>query len=151
MLLVRHLYTSIHHEVKGLMKGTPSIHPSPPLTYILGSGVSCHINLEWVFLWLWCELSYEFEASCLRASLMRGDVGARCLIHHDTAYMLIVCLVWSIKPKVEIESTLEKFWMSASISIKFQLYVHIQEECFELTFDRLLVFTCCSTMRKNEG
>ena len=29
MLLFRHLYTSVHHEVKGLMKGTPSIHPHP--------------------------------------------------------------------------------------------------------------------------
>ena len=25
MLIVRHLYTYIHHEVKGLVKGTPSI------------------------------------------------------------------------------------------------------------------------------
>ena len=27
MLLVRHLHTSIHHEVKGLMEGTPSLCP----------------------------------------------------------------------------------------------------------------------------
>ena len=35
VLLVKHLHTSIHHEVKGLMKGTPSIYP--PLTS-LGQG-----------------------------------------------------------------------------------------------------------------
>ena len=68
MSLVRHLYISIHHEVKGLTKGTPFIHPP------LGSGASCHINLGR----LWCKLSYEFEAC-----LMWGEMS---VIHHDTVY-----------------------------------------------------------------
>ena len=61
---------------------------------------------------------------------------------------------FSIKTKVEIESTLEKqkFWISVSFSIKFHLEVHKQVERFELTSDRVLVFTCCSMYNgKNEG
>ena len=71
MLLVRHLYTSIHHEVKRAHERNPIPTPDP---YILGSGASCHINLGRIVLRLWCELSYEFEASCLRASLMWGEL-----------------------------------------------------------------------------
>ena len=63
MLLVRYLYTSIHHKVKGLTKGTPSIH-QPLTSLVLGeSSYDC-----------WCELSYEFQASCLRPSLMLGEL-----------------------------------------------------------------------------
>ena len=70
MLLVRHLYTSIHHEVKGILKGTPSIHP--PLTSLGQGRVAISILSESSYDW--CELSYEFEACCLRASLMWGKL-----------------------------------------------------------------------------
>ena len=95
---------------------------------------------------------WEIWATIVDQNVWRNRLGGKSLIHHDTIYMLIVCWILSIKPKVEIESTLEKikFWMFASVLITFQLQVHKQEKRFELTSDSVLVFTCCSTTEKND-
>ena len=54
-------------------------------------------------------MSEMIQANCSWSKTSgETDLGAKRLTHHDTVYMKIACWVLSIKPKVEIESTLEK-------------------------------------------
>ena len=139
---------------KGAHERNPIHTPTP---YILGWGASCHINLGRVVLWLWCELSYEFEASCFRASLMWGGLSwGELSLGRD------VCN--SPRHGLHVNSLLGFVYLkSESWNRKYTGKKKVLNIC--VCFDKILIvssrtretfwinilFTCCSTTGKNEG
>ena len=84
-------------------------------------------DLRDVYWWILFQDNEKYERNdtgklFLDQNLWRNRLGAKRLTHHDTVYMKIACWVLSIKPKVEIESTLEK---TKTQNFFFFFYVYI--------------------------